>query len=104
MKTLSILMPVVQTCSVPECVYKVGSGCHGKAITIGDNGNPACDTYLCVSPPATGSHMKDHRPMAGVGACKVAACRHNRDYECMAETISVGHRIDHIKCLTYAVR
>lgn len=104
MKTLSISMPVLQNCSVSECAYNVENGCHAKAITIGDNDIPACDTYLCISAPAGGSHVSDHSHPAGVGACKVDVCRHNKDYECMAEAISVGHRIDLISCLTYAPR
>lgn len=95
MKTLTIPMSVVQQCSVCQCVYNAANGCHAKAITIGDTGKPACDTYLCLAAPA---------PAAGVGACKVDACRYNQDFECTAETISVGHRRDMVNCLTYAAR
>lgn len=104
MKTLSISMSVVQDCSVCECVYNAANGCHAKAITIGDTGNPACDTYLCLSAQAAGGDPAPPGPAAGVGACKVDACRHNQDYECTAETISVGHRLDLVNCLTYAAR
>jgi hypothetical protein len=104
MKTLSIQMSVVQNCSVSECVYNAANGCHAKAITIGDMGNPACDTALCLSVPAAGWGATDPRPAAGVGACKVDTCRHNQDYECTAEEISVGHRLALVHCLTYAAR
>ncbi len=104
MKTISISMPMVQNCSVSECAYNAGNGCHAKAITIGDNSNPACDTYFCASTPSAGEHTGNPGPAAGVGACKVDGCRHNKDYECMAEAISVGHRVDHVNCLTYAPR
>lgn len=97
-------MPVVQNCSVSECAYNAGNACHAKAITIGDNGNPRCDTYLCISTPAPANHMSNSLPTAGVGACKVDACTHNTDYECTADAISVGHENDLIKCLSYAHR
>jgi hypothetical protein len=41
---------------------------------------------------------------AGVGACKVSACRYNQDYECAAEAIRVGLHQDHADCLTFTTR
>lgn len=41
---------------------------------------------------------------AGVGACKVTGCKHNRDFECQAEEIAIGFHGDHPDCLTFAKR
>jgi hypothetical protein len=39
--------------------------------------------------------------VAGVGACKVAECRHNESLECCASNICVGYHEKEIECLTY---
>jgi hypothetical protein len=99
MKQISIEMPVVAQCSVDECAYNVNNCCHARAITVGNGVHPGCDTFLNGS-----SHSKAAQRIAGVGACKVSACRHNEDYECMTEQIVVGHDQAAVRCLTYLAR
>jgi hypothetical protein len=101
MKKLTILMPLVSTCSVPDCAYNTNKRCHAKAITIGDDENPACDTYLPL-PDTVAPELKAAQIIAGVGACKVQTCKHNQNYECTADEIFVGNVLDYGSCLTYA--
>ena len=101
MKSLTILMPSVSSCSVTQCAYNAKRQCHARAITVGDGVNPACDTYLCLDDP-NAPHVKEDKSLAGVGACKVSACIHNLYYECMAEQIEVRHRADGIHCTTFS--
>jgi len=96
---MTIDMPVVSECAVSQCAYNVEKTCHARAITIGDGVHPGCDTFL-----GTSSHTRGKQQIAGVGACKVAACRHNDDYECSAERINVGFNAEKINCLTYSAR
>lgn len=97
MTTMTIDMPYVSSCSIGDCAYNVENACHAKAITIGDGVHPGCDTFLKASP-----HARDAARTAGIGACKVTACRHNDDYECAADHISVGQVGTDVNCLTFA--
>ncbi len=38
---------------------------------------------------------------AGVGACKMSKCSHNKDYECIAQSVTVGMQKGQPDCLTY---
>lgn len=96
---VAIEMPQVNKCAVETCAYNTGAACHAKAITIGDHSEPACDTFF-----AAGAHPRLPQFMAGVGACKVAECRHNADYECTADRIEVGIEEDRGRCLTFSAR
>jgi hypothetical protein len=100
MKQISIEMPLVGECSVNECVYNTDNCCHARAITVGNGVHPGCDTFMGPAP----SHSREKQRTAGVGACKVSACRHNDDYECMAEQITVGRASEDASCLTYSHR
>ncbi|MGZ3693897.1 MAG: DUF1540 domain-containing protein [Bdellovibrionota bacterium] len=99
MKKITIEMPIVSKCQINQCGYNVSNNCHAKAITIGDSTNPGCDTYM-----NSGSHNRETRRIAGVGACKVSSCKFNEDFECSAENISVGLNGKKINCLTYSPR
>jgi hypothetical protein len=101
MNQISIEMPLVEACSATECAYNTGRCCHARAITVGDGVHPGCDTYFGS---AGASHTKAIQRTAGVGACKVSGCRHNDDFECMAEHITVGSMSDAVSCLTYSHR
>lgn len=90
-------MPVVSKCEIRNCSYNVNNNCHAKAITIGDESNPGCDTFF-----DTATHNRETKRMAGVGACKVSECQYNDDFECTAESISVGVAKGKINCLTFA--
>lgn len=93
---MKIHMPMVTECSMHDCAYNGEGNCHARAITVGDNVHPACDTFF-----RSASHS-DEQPKAGVGACKVAVCTHNRKYECHANAIRVGKHQGHADCLTFA--
>lgn len=94
---MTVEMPPVSKCAVSKCAYNVKQGCHARAITVGDESNPGCDTYF-----ATSAHTKAATRVAGVGACKVAECQFNSDFECGAKAIDVGFSGNTIRCLTFA--
>lgn len=96
---ITLEMPQVAKCFVTQCAYNAGASCHAKAITVGDNARPACDTFF-----STLSHSQSLAILAGVGACKVAECRYNEDFECTAEKIEVGFKGKAADCLTFAGR
>lgn len=92
---LRVLVPEIKACSITGCSYNADSGCHARAITVGDGSHPRCDTYAPL-PVRTKAHER-----AGVGACKVISCRHNRDMECEADAIRVGRHDGHADCTTF---
>ncbi len=96
MNKITIEMPIVSKCEVDHCGYNLNQICHAKAITIGDNSNPGCDTFFL-----TEGHSKETKRHAGVGACKVNLCQYNKDFECNASTINVGFTQNKINCLTF---
>jgi len=100
MKQIPIEMPLVRECSVTGCTYNANDACHARAITVGTAVHPDCDTYFS----STASHTKAIERSAGVGACKMSDCNYNDDYECIAEEIKVGFRMERVNCLTYAHR
>lgn len=93
---LTVIVPEVESCAVTRCGYNVGGDCRAKAITVGDITEPHCDTFF-----DSGPHTKV-QGQAGVGACKMRSCRHNRDLECEAEAIQVETRGGQAECATYA--
>lgn len=99
MDKLEIEMPLVNKCSKENCAYNNGCGCHAMAITVGDGSNPGCDTYF-----DSAKHTQEKQRIAGVGACKVSVCKHNTDFECQADSISVGEKDGGVKCLTFERR
>ena len=96
---ITLEMPSVSKCGATQCGYNVGQLCHAKAITIGDEQNPGCDTFFGAR-----DRSNDVKRVAGVGACKVSQCLHNSDYECTAKDIEVGITKDRVNCLTYHAR
>ena len=99
MKAVTIEMPQVLKCAAAKCAYNTSGACHAKAITIGDQINPDCDTFFSAN-----AHTKNEHILAGVGACKVGACKFNKDYECTADSIRVGFSGENVQCLTYQSR
>ncbi len=89
-------MSKVSQCNVSDCAYNATEACHAIAITVGDGDKPMCDTFF-----KTAAHSAVHGT-AGVGACKVAACRHNQGFECSANHIQVANIEGHVRCLTFA--
>ena len=92
-------MSMVMKCEVDDCAYNMDNCCHTTAITIGDSMHPGCDTF-CLSTIKGGDISK----MAGVGACKVSACKYNTRLECQAQGISVGYYGQDPDCLTFKLR
>jgi len=86
----------VTRCDASECAYNMGETCHAMAITIGGRIDRKCDTFMS-------SAAKGGIPdiTAGVGACKVPNCTFNKNLECVAPSIQVGHRGDEVDCLTF---
>ncbi len=93
---ITIDMPPVSECDAIGCAYNVDRECQALAITVGHGIHPGCDTYLAI-----GQHVPDRPGSAGVGACKVDVCRHNRDLECQAPSIHVEVRGDQGECGTF---
>jgi hypothetical protein len=96
---ITIEMPMVADCLVRECAYNVDESCFARAITIGDGVHPGCDTFFGAP-----THSRIHNMRAGVGACKVTACRHNDDLECQAERIRVARTGTDVRCMTFSAR
>ena len=90
-------MQMVSKCDIKNCGYNVSNNCHAKAITIGDDENPGCDTFF-----QTKSHSRELKRIAGVGACKISGCQYNNDFECTADSVSVGIADGKINCLTFS--
>jgi len=99
MKKQTIEMPLIEQCAATQCSYNISGACNARAITVGDGNHPQCDTFVAVS-----NHALKSPNRAGVGACKVASCRHNDDLECTAELIQIGRHAGHADCLTFASR
>lgn len=96
---LTVEMPEVSECAVSECAYNLAQKCHARAITVGGGIHAACDTFLPSS-----AHVNNDGNIAGVGACKVASCRHNDDFECRAKAIRVDRHQEHADCVTFEAR
>ena len=96
---ITIDMPSVEECDAIGCAYNVDRACHARAITVGHGVHPGCDTYVSL-----GSHVHDDEGAAGVGACKVAVCRHNDNLECNASSIRVVVHGDAGECGTFEKR
>lgn len=92
---MKVNMPRVMTCEVDACAYNKDSKCHARAITIGDDIHPRCDTFF-----SSNKHVNSPR-VAGVGACKVVSCCHNHEYECSAESITVEPAEDMADCMMF---
>lgn len=96
---ICIEMPTVSKCTISECSYNGSDKCHARAITVGDESRPGCDTFMAGAERARKSAQS-----AGIGACKMASCKHNEDLECMAESIKVGMIKNEANCITFALR
>jgi hypothetical protein len=92
-------MPLVSMCAARDCAYNDNNRCHARAITIGDDAHPACDTFVRSQASA-----EQAQSPAAVGACKVTSCSHNRGLECHARSIQVGIHGDHPDCMTFEKR
>jgi len=89
-------MAKVTDCDMGECAYNRNQECHALAITIGNEGEPRCDTFVKCE-----QQGGDALATAGVGACKTSECRYNADLECCAPSIQVAHTQGHPDCKTF---
>jgi hypothetical protein len=97
---MGMKMPKVMGCSVDSCAYNTEKSCHAMAITVGEPaGDPCCDTFFAAE-----KHGGVMDMTAGVGACKLANCKFNKDYECSAASISVGMQQGQPDCMTFEAR
>ena len=97
---MGMKMPKVMGCSVDSCAYNTEKSCHAMAITVGEPaGDPSCDTFFIAE-----KHGGVMDMTAGVGACKLADCKFNKDYECSAASISVGMQQGKPDCMTFEAR
>ena len=77
----------ISTCTTTSCAFNNG-GCTAFAITVGgDNGAPACDTFISLDARGGLPVAEGH-----VGACQRLECVHNKDLMCTAEAVTVGGR------------
>lgn len=96
MKKVVLEMPIITKCMAVECAYNADNNCHARAITVGDALNPGCDTFLQGT-----RHIREVKQVAGIGACKTAACKFNKDFECMTENVQVGMVKNKANCMTF---
>ena len=97
---MAMSMPKVMECSAGNCAYSTDKRCHAMAITVGEpSGDSSCDTFFTAKRYGGVMDMT-----AGVGACKLADCKFNQDYECSASSISVGMQKGQPDCMTYEAR
>lgn len=89
-------MSTVAECLIAECVYNRGSRCLARAITIGNGEHPECLTVHCHA-----GHVPKQAVRAGVGACKVKRCLHNRDYHCTAERVYIAYSGNEVACQSF---
>lgn len=89
-------MPTITECQVDACAYNTSTTCHAMAITVGNTTHPVCDTFIRTSPKGG-----DPSARGQVGACKMADCQHNVQFECQAPGIAVGYVSNQADCLTY---
>lgn len=91
-------LPVITKCAVDACAYNAKQACQAPAITVGDSGAliAHCDTFFVA--PSKGGIKADS---GHVGACKVTDCRHNKEFTCRADGITVGFNLNGVDCLTY---
>lgn len=96
---MTMEMPRIKNCTVSDCSYNSTQICHTLAITVGEQEKPICDTYLKSELPGGNDAV-----IAGVGACKMHMCLHNRDLVCAAETIKVRLKEGNPICQTHKNR
>jgi len=91
-------MPSVGQCQEKGCGFNRGSKCHAFAITVGgpDDLRPNCDTFF-----ATRSQCGKEDVLAGVGACKVLACKFNEHLLCLAPHVDVQVYNGQAECASY---
>ncbi len=98
MKEKKDLMPEIEECEAEDCSFNANGNCHAIAINVGGIGDecPSCDTYINVVDKGGIQNV-----IAGVGACKVQDCTHNKMLECTAKSVSIKLHAQHADCATY---
>lgn len=88
----------VLDCEAHDCLYNVDGRCVTYAITVGGD-EPCCDTFMAGKTKGGISGIN-----AFVGACHVADCKFNNQFECSANGIHVSVIGGHPDCGTYKTR
>jgi len=96
---MSMEMPRINDCTARDCSYNRTLTCHTPAITVGKQEKQICVTYLKSELPGG-----DDSVIAGIVACKIYMCLHNRDLVCAAESLQVRLKEGHPVCQTYKNR
>lgn len=102
MKSITIMMPTIKACSVSDCGFNIKDECYAKAITIGNEQAPNCNTFF--KSPDEDAHIKTVKQSAGVSACKLSNCQFNTDYACTADEVLISQRYQKANCATYLPR
>lgn len=89
-------MSKVQNCTVEDCSYNSDRKCCAMAITVGDQMEARCDTFVHLP-----KHVHSQGIDAGVGACKMEKCSFNEDLECSSPQIKIGKQGNNADCLTF---
>lgn len=92
---MEVNMPMVKMCDASVCAYNKDNMCHAMAITVGGP-MPMCDTAMESMEKGGMDGMT-----AGVGACKVMSCMHNKSLECTAEMVNMKFHMNHCECDTF---
>ncbi len=97
-KRVLVELPVVASCEKASCAYNWHRSCGARAITVGEVRAPACDTFVPSDVHCSTSDVK-----AGVGACKMVECKHNRDFMCEADWVRVEVHERQPVCASFSV-
>lgn len=89
-------MSRIAECDVTDCAYNKHNSCHTLAITVGGR-----KSVRSATPMSSARTAAVFRICMGVGACKVASCKHNELLECNAFTVKIGWHQNHPDCRTF---
>ena len=90
-------MPRVSECTVTGCSYNHHEACNAFAVTVAQDAS--CATFIPLDVKGGLSKV-----VTQVGACQLAACAHNRDLECTADSVRMGAGADAADCLSFEAR
>ena len=91
--------PLIKQCTMISCSYNDNTHCRARAVTVGDDEHPVCDTFTQILTSKAGGLFD-----GTVGACKVEDCKHNTGLECALGEIKIGLHRDHPDCLACKIQ
>ena len=92
----TVELPKVLGCAVDACSYNHDDVCSAAAITVGQQDDASCVTFIPLSVKGGLDRVQSF-----VGACQKVDCKHNSHLECAADSVRIG--ADNAECLSYAV-